>query len=118
MTWNEASTGSGQTSRTCVSEWSSSISMRPSPAPSSMLQGACVRAIRGARAGCGEWPRSRLDGLVGRALELGAAGLVWMRVRAERVLESPVAKFLSESHQRRLWMRPLPSQAISCLSSR
>jgi aspartyl-tRNA synthetase len=66
------------------------------------FKAACVRAIRVPGPGAGEWPRSRLDGLVGRALELGAAGLVWMRVRAERVLESPVAKFLSESHQRRI----------------
>jgi aspartyl-tRNA synthetase len=60
----------------------------------------CVRAIRVPGPGAGEWPRSRLDGLVERAIELGAAGLVWMRVRAEGVLESPVAKFLSEAHQR------------------
>ena len=66
------------------------------------FKAACVRAVRVPGPGAGEWPRSRLDGLVERAVELGAAGLVWMRVRAERVLESPVAKFLSEAHQRQI----------------
>ena len=65
-----------------------------------VFKAACVRAVRVPSAG--EWPRSRLDARVERALELGAAGLVWMRVRAERVLESPVAKFLSEAHQRQI----------------
>ena len=60
----------------------------------------CVRAIRVPQAG--EWARSRLDGLVDRAKQLGAAGLVWMRVRSEGVLESPVAKFLSETCQRQI----------------
>ena len=59
-----------------------------------------VRAI--SVSGAGEWPRSRLDALVARAQQLGAAGLVWMRARAEDVLESPVAKFISEAHQRRI----------------
>ncbi len=66
------------------------------------FKAACVRAIRVPGPEAGEWPRSRLDGLVGRAQQLGAAGLVWMRVRAGRVLESPVAKFLSEAHRRQI----------------
>jgi len=61
---------------------------------------AHVRAIR--VPGGGDWTRSRLDSLVDRAVQLGAAGLVWMRVRAEGVMESPVAKFLSEVHQRQI----------------
>jgi len=56
-----------------------------------------VRAI--CFGGGGELTRSRLDSLVERARGLGAAGLVWMRVQADGVLESPVAKFLSEAHQ-------------------
>jgi len=64
------------------------------------FKAACVRSIR-VPAG-GDWPRSRLDSLVERARQLGAAGLVWMRVRAEGVLESPVSKFLSESEQRQI----------------
>jgi aspartyl-tRNA synthetase len=56
------------------------------------VKGICVP-------GGGDASRSTLDGLVDRAKQLGAAGLVWMRVRDGGVLESPVAKFLSESEQ-------------------
>jgi aspartyl-tRNA synthetase len=60
----------------------------------------CVRAL--CVPGGGDSSRGRLDGLVERARQLGATGLVWMRVRAEGGLESPVAKFLSEPEQRRI----------------
>ena len=56
------------------------------------VKGICVP--RGA-----DTSRSQLDSLTDRAKALGAAGLVWMRVREEGVLESPIAKFLSESEQ-------------------
>ena len=57
-------------------------------------------AIKGIRVpGEGDTPRSRLDALTDRAKSLGAAGLVWMRVRDGRALESPVAKFLSDTEQ-------------------
>src|SRR5207248_218435 len=57
-------------------------------------------AVKGIRVpGRGDATRSTLDGLVDRAKELRAAGLVWMRVRAGGALESPVAKFLSETEQ-------------------
>ena len=49
--------------------------------------------------GRGDLPRSGVDALVERAKELGAAGLVWMRVTAGPALESPVVKFLSEAEQ-------------------
>ncbi len=53
--------------------------------------------------------RSKLDALTERAKSLGAQGLVWIRVREGGVLESPVAKFLSEAEQlaldRRAWVR-------------
>ena len=49
--------------------------------------------------GQGEMGRNQLDGLVDRAKALGAAGLVWMRVRDGGVLEAPVVKFLSDSEQ-------------------
>jgi aspartyl-tRNA synthetase len=59
--------------------------------------------VRGIRlAGGGESTRSRLDSLVERARNLGAAGLVWMRVQPGGVLDSPVAKFLSEAHQHQI----------------
>ena len=57
-------------------------------------------AVKGIRVpGLGDSSRSTLDGLVERAKQLGAAGLVWMRVRAGGVLESPIVKFLSEAEQ-------------------
>ncbi|MGH9063675.1 MAG: aspartate--tRNA ligase [Acidimicrobiales bacterium] len=60
-----------------------------------------VKAIRApSMGGPGEkgLSRSRLDGLVERAKELGARGLVWLRVvtgEGGLELESPVARFLS-----------------------
>jgi aspartyl-tRNA synthetase len=61
---------------------------------------AGAESIKGIRVeGQGEMTRSRLDALTDRAKSLGAAGLVWMRVREGGVLESPVAKFLSEAEQ-------------------
>jgi len=56
------------------------------------VKGICV-------AGKGDASRSTLDALVERAKELGAAGLVWMRVQDGPTLESPVVKFLSEGEQ-------------------
>jgi aspartyl-tRNA synthetase len=56
------------------------------------VKAICVR-------GGGDMSRARLDALTDRAKALGAAGLVWMRVREHQTLESPVAKFLSEAEQ-------------------
>ncbi|MCZ7526120.1 MAG: aspartate--tRNA ligase [Acidimicrobiia bacterium] len=57
-------------------------------------------AVKGIRCpGAGDASRSRLDQLTERAKELGAAGLVWMRVEDGGALASPVAKFLSEAEQ-------------------
>jgi aspartyl-tRNA synthetase len=53
----------------------------------------CVKGIR--VEGGAEFTRSRLDDLTDRAKRWGAKGLVWMRVRADGELDSPVAKFLS-----------------------
>jgi aspartyl-tRNA synthetase len=50
-------------------------------------------------AGEGEMGRNKLDGLTDRAKSLGAAGLVWMRVRDAGVFDAPVVKFLSEAEQ-------------------
>jgi aspartyl-tRNA synthetase len=55
----------------------------------------CVKGIR--VAGEGDMSRSKLDALTDQAKRLGAAGLVWMRVKDGGTLESPVAKFLSDS---------------------
>lgn len=62
------------------------------------FKAASVKAIRVPKAG--DFGRARLDGLIERAKELGAKGLVWMRTVAlpEGVidLESPITKFLTE----------------------
>ncbi|MDQ1509556.1 MAG: aspartyl-tRNA synthetase [Actinomycetota bacterium] len=61
---------------------------------------AGAEVIKGILAqGEGDMSRSRLDALTDRAKALGAAGLVWIRVREGLTLESPVAKFLSEAEQ-------------------
>jgi aspartyl-tRNA synthetase len=51
-------------------------------------------AVRGLNAGRREVPRSALDGLISRAQELGAKGLVWA-FREGDGWRSPTAKFLS-----------------------
>jgi aspartyl-tRNA synthetase len=51
-------------------------------------------SVRGLNAGRRELPRSELDGLIGRAQELGAKGLVWA-FREGEGWRSPTAKFLS-----------------------
>jgi aspartyl-tRNA synthetase len=53
-------------------------------------------SIRGINAGKREVPRSELDGLISRAQELGAKGLVWA-FREGDGWRSPTAKFLSET---------------------
>ncbi len=52
--------------------------------------------VRGLNAGRRELPRSELDGLIARAQELGAKGLVWA-FREGEGWRSPTAKFLSEA---------------------
>jgi len=58
--------------------------------------------------GRGDLGRNQLDGLSDRAKSLGAAGLVWMRVRDD-VFEAPVLKFLSEEEQDGLRAQLSPS---------
>jgi len=53
-------------------------------------------AVRGLNAGRREMPRSALDGLISRAQELGAKGLVWA-FREGDGWRSPTAKFLSQA---------------------
>jgi aspartyl-tRNA synthetase len=52
--------------------------------------------VKGLNAGARDVPRSVLDGLIARAQELGAKGLVWAFREAEG-WRSPTAKFLAES---------------------
>jgi aspartyl-tRNA synthetase len=49
--------------------------------------------------GCGDYTRNQLDVLTDYVKKLGAAGLVWIRVREEG-LESPTVKFLTEEEQK------------------
>jgi aspartyl-tRNA synthetase len=58
-------------------------------------------AVRGINAGRRELPRSELDGLISRAQELGAKGLVWA-FREGEGWRSPTAKVLSEDELRDL----------------
>ena len=64
------------------------------------IKAICVRAA--------EYPqqaasgRNKLDALTDKAKKLGAKGLVWIKVTEGFVLDSPVAKFLSESEQSQL----------------
>jgi len=60
----------------------------------SVLEGG--GAVRGLNAGRREMPRSELDGLISRAQELGAKGLVWA-FREGEGWRSPTAKFLSDA---------------------
>jgi aspartyl-tRNA synthetase len=56
-------------------------------------------AIKGINASgkADEYGRNKLDGMTDRAKQMGAKGLVWLKVAADGSFESPVAKFLSES---------------------
>ena len=72
---------------------------RPGARPSSRSSARCSRAAArsaGINAGRREMPRSELDGLISRAQELGAKGLVWA-FREGDGWRSPTAKFLSEA---------------------
>ena len=57
--------------------------------------------VKGLNAGARDVPRSVLDGLIGRAQELGAKGLVWA-FREGEGWRSPTAKFLSADELRAL----------------
>ena len=48
--------------------------------------------------GCGDYTRNQLDVLTNYVKQLGAGGLIWMRVK-EDGLEAPVAKFMSEEEK-------------------
>jgi aspartyl-tRNA synthetase len=66
---------------------------------------AGAASIKGIRVPAADLPeaaaagRGRLDALTDRAKQLGAKGLVWVKVATDGSLESPVAKFLSETER-------------------
>ena len=77
-----------------------------------------TRSRASACAGMGEVSRSTVDNLVDRAKLLGAAGLVWMRVKEGGALDAPILKFLDEKEQRgHRRRRSARSRATSCSSS-
>ena len=87
------------TAPTCASGSSS----RRSPICSSETEFKVFRGVieaggvvKGLNAGARDVPRSALDGLIGRAQELGAKGLVWA-FREGDGWRSPTAKFLSDA---------------------
>ena len=58
----------------------------------------CIKGLR-APARAEDFGRSRLDALTERAKQLGAKGLVWLKVAEEGSLEGPVTKFLTDQEQ-------------------
>ena len=66
---------------------------------------ATAKSIKGLRVDAATYPdaaasgRSKLDTFTDRAKQMGAKGLVWIKVGDDLVLDSPVAKFLSENER-------------------
>ena len=64
-----------------------------------------AKSIKGLKVDAAAYPdaaasgRSKLDAFTDRAKQMGAKGLVWIKVGDDLVLDSPVAKFLSESER-------------------
>ena len=65
---------------------------------------SCIKAIN-ASGKADELGRNKLDSMTDRAKQMGAKGLVWLKVNAQGSLESPVAKFLSASEQAEVLQR-------------
>lgn len=67
-----------------------------------------AQSIKGIRVDSAIYPeaaasgRNKLDQLTDRAKQIGAKGLVWMKVGDDLSLDSPVAKFLSDSERNAL----------------
>jgi aspartyl-tRNA synthetase len=66
---------------------------------------AQAESIKGLRVDAATYPdaaaygRNKLDALTDRAKQIGAKGLVWMKVGEGLALDSPVAKFLSDAER-------------------
>jgi aspartyl-tRNA synthetase len=62
-----------------------------------------AKVVKGIRVeGQGDLGRAALDRLTDRAKQLGAAGLVWLKVDEGSTLAGPVAKFVAETEQKAL----------------
>ena len=66
-------------------------------AGASCIKGICVDAKTYPDAAA--FGRNKLDALTDRAKKIGAKGLVWMKIGAGGVIDSPVAKFLSDDEK-------------------
>jgi aspartyl-tRNA synthetase len=68
---------------------------------------AGAAAIKGINASgkAEEYGRNKLDGMTDRAKQMGAKGLVWLKVAADGSFESPVAKFISAGEHAELTAR-------------
>ena len=66
---------------------------------------ATAKSIKGLRVDTATYPeaaasgRSKLDAFTDRAKQMGAKGLVWIKVGEDLALDSPVAKFLSDTER-------------------
>jgi aspartyl-tRNA synthetase len=66
---------------------------------------ACIKGIRvdaATYSDAAAYGRNKLDALTDRAKKIGAKGLVWMKVGADGAVDSPVAKFLTDSEREAL----------------
>ena len=62
--------------------------------------GGTVRALNAK--GCATFTRKELDDLTDFALQFGARGLAWVKVKEDASWQSPIAKFFSDDEQRRI----------------
>ena len=95
--------GTGPIGRTSASSSSSPTSRTTCARPSSRSSGPRSTAagiVKALNVGRRDLPRSALDGLIARAQELGAKGLVWA-FREGEGWRSPTAKFLTRRRARR-----------------
>ena len=64
----------------------------------------CIKGIN-ASGKAEEFGRNKLDHMTDRAKQMGAKGLVWLKVAADGAFESPVAKFISDAERAALTSR-------------
>ena len=62
--------------------------------------GGTVRALNAK--GCGSFTRKELDDLTDFAVQFGARGLAWVKVKADGSWQSPIAKFFSAAEQQKI----------------
>jgi aspartyl-tRNA synthetase len=63
-------------------------------------QGGTVRGLNAK--GCGGFTRKELDDLTEFAIQFGAKGLAWVKVRDDGEWQSPIAKFFSEQERQQI----------------